>query len=662
VPASTSRPARALRWSALTLTAIASVVLVTGCPSSGTPSSTGAPASPTTTAPAAPVRDTSKADAKGDWTVFVYQAADNDLEGAALGDIVQMTKASGTQFIVLNDRAPGYSEEPLGSLGNYTDARLLRVADGEVEVLDQPGEVDMGDPGTLSSFLSGGLEKYRSDHNGLVLWDHGGGWRGVAWDDSSEGPDGKEDNLTLDELSSGIRDGLAGSGVAGLDFLGFDACLMATAEVADVMAPYATYLLASEEVEPGTGWDWSTMSVPTGGIGTPDLAQAVAKGFTAESEAGGTTNSTLSLIDLTKVGAFTDASTALADSMSGEASGVAGRIASGRSASIAFGKDPDPTKDDHLVDLGSLAENLGALPATKDAAGRLAAAVDDLVVFADNGAAVADAKGLSAYFPPTEALQGAAYEGVATTKSWGAFLRAYYTAAEGVAESDLPAFLDDDHVLDSAVSEDVDGVVLAADVTKGTGANIGRADLHWGALSEGDDSTVVFYGEVNAQVDGDTVQGTYDWNVLRVSDGEDDVAVYAALTVGEQGVELVTVPVNYYRSGSTDAERATLVLTLDGDAIVDERYYSNDSGGTAEITPEADDVWAPIMLVQDLDTMSTEWTETGTARLWATTERLQYTYDTVPGATAMFLELDIEDVVGNHDVVYYGTASPAELG
>lgn len=39
--------------------------------------------------------------------------------------------------------------------------------------------------------------------------------------------------------------------------LGFDACLMASAEVAFTVSPYADYLIASQEVEPGNGWNYS---------------------------------------------------------------------------------------------------------------------------------------------------------------------------------------------------------------------------------------------------------------------------------------------------------------------------------------------------------------------------------------------------------------------
>jgi hypothetical protein len=44
-----------------------------------------------------------------------------------------------------------------------------------------------------------------------------------------------------------------------IDILGFDACLMSMYEIGAVLAPYANYLLASELLEPGTGWDYSSL-------------------------------------------------------------------------------------------------------------------------------------------------------------------------------------------------------------------------------------------------------------------------------------------------------------------------------------------------------------------------------------------------------------------
>ncbi len=77
------------------------------------------------------------------------------------------------------------------------------------------------------------------------------------------------DMLTLENLSNAF----AAGGVL-FDFVGFDACLMATAETAYMLEPYADYLIASEETEPATGWaysDWLTELGANTSIATVDL-------------------------------------------------------------------------------------------------------------------------------------------------------------------------------------------------------------------------------------------------------------------------------------------------------------------------------------------------------------------------------------------------------
>ena len=113
-----------LRRLAVSLTALA---VLAGCSAGGS----GGDAADPTTAPEATTTTTevparlAKADEAGSWTVFVYLAADNNLEGQALGDIAEMAQTEGTQFVVLLDRAAGYAEDELGSLGNFEDSVVL---------------------------------------------------------------------------------------------------------------------------------------------------------------------------------------------------------------------------------------------------------------------------------------------------------------------------------------------------------------------------------------------------------------------------------------------------------------------------------------------------------------------------------------------------------
>ena len=115
---------------------------------------------------------------------------------------------------------------------------------------DSLGMQNMADSATLTDFIQYCSSNYAADHYGLVLWDHGGGVvGGYGYDENFGG-----DSMSLTEMSRAL-----GDASVHLDMLGFDACLMANFETCLMAAPYADYLIASEEPEPGCGWyytDW----------------------------------------------------------------------------------------------------------------------------------------------------------------------------------------------------------------------------------------------------------------------------------------------------------------------------------------------------------------------------------------------------------------------
>jgi hypothetical protein len=76
--------------------------------------------------------------------------------------------------------------------------------------------------------------------------------RGVCWDDSTRNYlTNQKLNYALNYICSNILHDR-------FKIIGFDACLMAMAEVGHMMKNYANIMVASEEVELGTGWNYST--------------------------------------------------------------------------------------------------------------------------------------------------------------------------------------------------------------------------------------------------------------------------------------------------------------------------------------------------------------------------------------------------------------------
>ena len=190
-------------------------------------------------------------------TLMVYICG-TDLEseaGMASNDIVEMTKAKLSDKVNIIICTGGAKKWQIQGISNSVH-QFYKVdsSSGQlVRLEDNRGSKPMTDPATLTDFIKYCAQNYPANRNELILWDHGGGSvTGFGYDEKN----GNGDSMTL----AGINTALKNAGVT-FDFIGFDACLMATAETALVLDNYADYLIASEETEPGIGWyytNWLT--------------------------------------------------------------------------------------------------------------------------------------------------------------------------------------------------------------------------------------------------------------------------------------------------------------------------------------------------------------------------------------------------------------------
>ncbi|MBQ9234530.1 MAG: hypothetical protein IJ167_10935, partial [Lachnospiraceae bacterium] len=111
---------------------------------------------------------------------------------------------------------------------------------------------NMADSETLTSFIDYVYDNYGADYYSMVFWNHGGGAvLGYGEDERHN-----YDVLTMNEFDEAFADSKLISDGHKFEWIGFDACLMGMLEVADLFEPYSDYLIASEEVEAGDGWDY----------------------------------------------------------------------------------------------------------------------------------------------------------------------------------------------------------------------------------------------------------------------------------------------------------------------------------------------------------------------------------------------------------------------
>ena len=185
------------------------------------------------------------------WTFMVFMNGDNDLEGWVvrdLNELEQVGSGDDVHVLVQADRIPGYDD----SDGDWTDTRRYYIqGDSDLQqvgstVLEELGELDMGDPLVLSDFVMWAHENYPAERMALVLWDHGDGWsiapdvqEIISWDDT----DGGSLSIAEGDLRLALEDLVAARGM--LDVIAFDACSMASWEVGHSLRDQVAYMVGS---------------------------------------------------------------------------------------------------------------------------------------------------------------------------------------------------------------------------------------------------------------------------------------------------------------------------------------------------------------------------------------------------------------------------------
>jgi len=263
-----------------------------------------------------------------DILIMVYLDADNNLEPYALEDINEMESVNlqntGIKIIALVDRIDKYTtadgdwtntrlyEIKYDSNGNNSTMISTRIA-GMGLTVDGNEELNMGNPATLSSFIDFCKSNYQADDYVLDLWNHGGGWRSieekpvtkaVCWDDTSY-----NDCLYMAELKSAV------SG-KGLSLIGFDACYMGMVEVAYELRNCAQIMVASEETEPGDGWNYVALlnKYIFSNLSMSALADSIVESY---GEFYKNSVATMSAIDLSQMESLSTALTNFADYLTG---------------------------------------------------------------------------------------------------------------------------------------------------------------------------------------------------------------------------------------------------------------------------------------------------------------------------------------------------------
>ncbi len=323
-------------------------------------------------------------------TILVYMCG-TDLEsqqGMATSDLKEMANATvgkNVNLIVYTGGCRNWRNNVISSGVN----QIYKISDGKFECLEKnAGSASMVNPETLASFITYGKNNYPADRMCLILWDHGGGSvSGYGYDEKV----GHNQSMTL----AGINSALKKADVK-FDFIGFDACLMATVENGLMLGQYADYMIASEETEPGVGWyytNWLTDLSKNTSMPTIQVGKKIADDFVAvcDRQCRGQAT-TLSVVDLAELQAtipdelkqFSIDTNELIQNKEYK------QVSTARSKTREFAQQ---SKIDQ-IDLVDFAKNMGTAEGKS-----LAKALQGAVKYNKTGGSITHAYGLSIYFP-----------------------------------------------------------------------------------------------------------------------------------------------------------------------------------------------------------------------------------------------------------------------
>ena len=273
---------------------------------------------------------------------------------------------------------------------------IFEVVDGNINKVQTYDKRTMTNPQNVVDFIDFAYENYPADLYDIVFWDHGGGpILGYGLDENSL--TGAPMKVTA--LAKALAETKLVTSGKRFDLIGFDACLMGSAEVAKAMSPYGDYMVASEEVEPGDGWNYSFLNdlgEERKAKNTEELGRSIIDNYSSYYENYSyDVDTSLSLIDLKKVNELADSVDELFSSVKDEITvqtfSQYSRLMTREQVYGYTGRDSESYDLVDLIDLcGSLQNEYG------DKVDKIRSDFNDIVLYSKSN--MNNTNGLSVYF------------------------------------------------------------------------------------------------------------------------------------------------------------------------------------------------------------------------------------------------------------------------
>ena len=262
-----------------------------------------------------------------DWNFIVYIVSNNDLEPFAAQNINEMIQIGSNKNVNILIQVDTHKKN---------ESCRYFIKKNEPVLMDVQTNNDVstsGTPRNLFNFAKWAITNFPSKHQALVLWDHGSGIedpcifgrvmvnyphdffmlnkktglfelnkklsenKGIGFNEVFQ------TYLTNQDLAATIK-GISEELLGGkkIEILGMDACFMAMLEICVEVCENVEYLVASQEVEPGSGWKYNKLlEVFNGKTLTPEeFSKHIVKSY-KQNYQHTHTDYTLSAIDLKNI-------------------------------------------------------------------------------------------------------------------------------------------------------------------------------------------------------------------------------------------------------------------------------------------------------------------------------------------------------------------------
>ena len=462
--------------------------------------------------------------ASGKRTMMIYIIG-SDLEsdyGAATSDINEMLGANfNTDYVNVIVYAGGAKKWHNDSFNSNENA-IYEINGNNIEKLQFYGIEPMTESSTLTNFINYVYANYKTDLYDLILWDHGGG---PVFGYGSDENDDASNFMSLLDIDKAINDSNLMKETK-FEFIGFDACLMSSIEIAKMFKEEADYLIASSEVEPGQGWDYGFLSEINSKMNTEELGKSIIDYYYDYYQQLSTEyknyygydyepSITLSLINLRNIDSLVKSIDDLFLKVDSSINvSTYSKITRGVGRATMYGYQENQSIQFDLIDLYGLISELDDYATNVSLVQK---ELDTSIVY--HKSTIDECYGMSMYFPITTRMyysnivEKYDYDDIVISENYANFLKKYVSIATGdrIVKSDMTNIVPD--IVDNGIS-----ATLPSDIAN----NYQTADyILFRKVDDG--SLLPVYKSKDVSIENNVIRATVSNRMISVSDpnGED---------------------------------------------------------------------------------------------------------------------------------------------